>query len=131
MGCLIPGQPMQRMVPNDRATWLEHQMMAGERQLFHGAGGCRFCHEPRQTLLARGPGGLAEFEKTRKPVIEQYQAAAQESMTWFENAREYVQLAPVSLAYSLMTRSGRVDLEELRKRDPAFAALCEDADYVP
>jgi len=33
-------------------------------------------------------GALKSFELTRKPVIEAYQAAAYESMTWFENARQ-------------------------------------------
>jgi anthraniloyl-CoA monooxygenase len=70
--------------------------------------------------------GLQRFQADRKPVIAEYQAAANESMTWFENARDYMHLAPLELAYSLMTRSGRVDVEELRKRDPAFAARCED-----
>lgn len=68
---------------------------------------------------------LAEFEKRRKPIIENYQAAAQDSMTWFENARQYMHLRPLELAYSLMTRSGRVDDEELRKRDPVFMAAVE------
>jgi anthraniloyl-CoA monooxygenase len=63
---------------------------------------------------------LAEFERTRKPIIEDYQAAAYESMVWFENAREYMHLSPIELAYSLMKRSGRVDDEQLRKRDPEF-----------
>jgi anthraniloyl-CoA monooxygenase len=63
---------------------------------------------------------LREFERRRKPVIENYQAAAHDSMTWFEDARDYMQLDPLELAYSLMTRSGRVDLSELRKRDPVF-----------
>jgi anthraniloyl-CoA monooxygenase len=71
--------------------------------------------------------GLQRFQAERKPVIEEYQAAAKESMTWFENARDYMHLRPLQLAYSLMTRSGRVDLEELRKRDAAFAARCEDS----
>src|SRR5712692_3534417 len=31
---------------------------------------------------------LSEFESTRKPVIEDYQAAAYESMVWFENANQ-------------------------------------------
>ena len=69
---------------------------------------------------------LTRFEKARKPVIEDYQAAAYESMLWFENAREYLHLSPIELAYSLMKRSGRVDDEELRKRDPAFLARVED-----
>lgn len=68
---------------------------------------------------------LREFESSRKPVIENYQAAAHDSMTWFENARDYMQLDPLALAYSLMTRSGRVDLSELRKRDPVFIAAWE------
>jgi 2-polyprenyl-6-methoxyphenol hydroxylase-like FAD-dependent oxidoreductase/very-short-patch-repair endonuclease len=63
---------------------------------------------------------LEQFEDVRKPVIEDYQAVAYESMLWFENARSYMHLMPIELAYSLMTRSGRVDEEELRKRDPEF-----------
>ena len=65
---------------------------------------------------------LQRFEAVRKPVIDDYQAAAHESMIWFENARQYMHLRPIELAYTLMTRSGRVDFEELRKRDPAFIA---------
>src|SRR5712692_3302687 len=70
---------------------------------------------------------LQRFEASRKPVIEDYQAAAHESMLWFENARDYMRLSPLELAYVLMTRSGRVDAEELRKRDPAFVAKYEAA----
>jgi 2-polyprenyl-6-methoxyphenol hydroxylase-like FAD-dependent oxidoreductase len=70
-------------------------------------------------------GALGEFERVRKPIIEDYQAAAYESMVWFENARQYMHLPPIELAYSLMKRSGRVDDEELRKRDPEFVARYE------
>ena len=63
---------------------------------------------------------LLRYEKGRQPVIEEYQAAAHESMLWFENAGNYMHLMPIELAYSLMTRSGRVDDAELRKRDPNF-----------
>ena len=66
---------------------------------------------------------LAQFESIRKPVIEDYQAAAYESMVWFENARQYLHLDPIELAYSLMMRSGRVDSEKLRRRDPRFIEL--------
>jgi anthraniloyl-CoA monooxygenase len=66
---------------------------------------------------------LKDFESTRRPVIEEYQAAAYESMTWFENARRYMHLSPIELAYSLMTRSGRVSYDDLKKRDPEFIAL--------
>lgn len=68
---------------------------------------------------------LRRFEAERKPVIEAYQAAAEESMLWFENAKDYMQLAPIELAYVLMTRSGRIDHETLRRRDPNFISLYE------
>ena len=68
---------------------------------------------------------LDEFERTRRPMIEDYQAAAHDSMLWFEHARDYMNLDPIELAYALMTRSGRVDDEALRRRDPAFMAAYE------
>ena len=64
--------------------------------------------------------GLMSFTKKRRPVIEDYQAAAFESMIWFEDAAKYMHLTPVKLAYSLMTRSGRVSYEDLKRRDPEF-----------
>lgn len=70
---------------------------------------------------------LLEFESTRKPYIEEYQAAALESMLWFENLRQYINLSPIELTYSLMMRSGRVDHAELKKRDAAFVASYEAA----
>ncbi|HEX8283430.1 MAG TPA: FAD-dependent monooxygenase [Pyrinomonadaceae bacterium] len=71
---------------------------------------------------------LEEFERERRPVIEEYQQAADESRVWFERAGEhYARLAPLPFAYSLMTRSRRVDMESLRRRDPAFVAAYEEA----
>ena len=69
---------------------------------------------------ANVPEALTQFTKTRRPVIEDYQAAAFESMRWFENAREYIHLSPMELAFVLMTRSGRVSYEDLKSRDPEF-----------
>ena len=74
------------------------------------------------------PRALEGFERTRRPVIEEYQQAADESRVWFERAGEhYARLDPLPFAYSLMTRSRRVDLESLRRRDPAFVAAYEEA----
>ena len=75
---------------------------------------------------------LRRFEEVRKPVIEEYQAAAYESMVWFENARDYMHLTPIELAYILMTRSGKVDRESLRRRDPEFVSAYEEGstDYA-
>lgn len=75
------------------------------------------------TCLTRNnylPKGLEEFTASRRPIIEDYQAAAFESMTWFENARDYMHLSPIQLAFSLMMRSGRVTYEDLLQRDPQF-----------
>jgi anthraniloyl-CoA monooxygenase len=63
---------------------------------------------------------LKDFTATRRPVIEDYQAAAFESMKWFEKAAEYMHLTPMDLAFSVMMRSGRVSYEDLKKRDPEF-----------
>ena len=68
---------------------------------------------------------LAEFERERKPVIEEYQRAAFESLVWFENMKDYTHLAPLPFAYSLMTRSKRITHESLRRRDPAFVDAYE------
>jgi anthraniloyl-CoA monooxygenase len=72
-------------------------------------------------------GALGEFEKVRKPIIEAYQEAAHESLVWFEKAKDYMHLAPLPFAYSLMTRSKRIDYENLKRRDPAFIAAYERA----
>jgi anthraniloyl-CoA monooxygenase len=63
---------------------------------------------------------LTYFAAQRRPVIEEYQAAAFESMIWFENASRYMDLRPLELAFTLMTRSGRVSYEDLKRRDPEF-----------
>ena len=73
------------------------------------------------------PEALTHFTETRRPVILDYQAAAFESMLWFENAARYMHLTPLELAFSLMTRSGRVSYEDLKRRDPAFIRAYESA----
>ena len=68
---------------------------------------------------------LTEFTTKRRPIIEDYQAAAFESMLWFENVAKYMNLSPIELAYSAMTRSGRVSYEDLKRRSPDFVAEYE------
>jgi 2-polyprenyl-6-methoxyphenol hydroxylase-like FAD-dependent oxidoreductase len=63
---------------------------------------------------------LKNFTSTRRPVILDYQAAAFESMIWFENAKKYMHLSPLELAFTLMMRSGRVSYEDLKRSDPEF-----------
>ncbi|MET0646352.1 MAG: FAD-dependent monooxygenase [Pyrinomonadaceae bacterium] len=80
-------------------------------------------------LAAAGdvPAALAAFESARRPVVEEYQRAADESRHWFERAREHVHIEPLPFAYNLMTRSARLDRESLRRRDPDFVAAYEAA----
>ncbi|HEX2031438.1 MAG TPA: FAD-dependent monooxygenase [Actinomycetota bacterium] len=78
--------------------------------------------------LARGferhgddlPAALADYELERKPVVERFQEAADESRSWFERTRRYVHLEPMRFAFYLFTRSGRIDYDNLRLRDPAY-----------
>jgi anthraniloyl-CoA monooxygenase len=70
---------------------------------------------------------LHEFERVRKPIIEEYQEAAFESLIWFENVKDYMSLSPLPFAYKLMTRSKKIDYENLKKRDPQFIAAYEQS----
>ena len=74
----------------------------------------------------KGPRkALAKFEATRKPVVDEYQEAALSSTLWFENAGDKLALDPIPFAYDCMTRSGKIDLDKLRQRDPKFVAQYE------
>ena len=95
---------------------------SGTKLALEDAIALRHCFDRQKAVRA----ALAEFERVRKPVIEEYQAAALESCVWFENVRKYMHLSPLELAYAIMTRSGRVDAEKLRRRDPAFIAAYEE-----
>ena len=79
----------------------------------------------RQTNDAQS--ALARFTETRRPVIEEYQAAAFESMLWFENVKQYLHASPMELAFSVMTRSGKVGYDDLKKRDPEFIRRYEES----
>jgi anthraniloyl-CoA monooxygenase len=68
---------------------------------------------------------LEAFTRARKPVVDTLQDAAFESLVRFEHMEDDMGLDPVAFAYRLMTRSGRIDREKLRKRDPEFVAAYE------
>jgi 2-polyprenyl-6-methoxyphenol hydroxylase-like FAD-dependent oxidoreductase len=68
---------------------------------------------------------LAAYETTRRPILEKLVAGANGSAIWYEHFAEHVQLTPLDLAMSYVTRSGRIDLERLRKLSPGFVARYE------
>ncbi|MBF6614450.1 MAG: FAD-dependent monooxygenase [Chloroflexi bacterium] len=63
---------------------------------------------------------LNEYELERKPVVEVFQRAAQESMTYFETIKRYLGLTPMQFAFQLLTRSGRITYDDLHFRDVRF-----------
>jgi anthraniloyl-CoA monooxygenase len=71
------------------------------------------------------PKMLAEFVQTRQPGSDALQEAAIKSTEWYENLGPKLLLDPISFAYDYVTRSGRVDHAEVRKRDPELAAAYE------
>jgi len=70
-------------------------------------------------------GALIAFEATRRPILEKLVAGANGSARWYEHFAEHMRLAPMDFAMSYITRSGRVDLERLRKLSPKFVERYE------
>ncbi len=63
---------------------------------------------------------LNDFELERRPVVDSLQRAAAESNRYFENTPRYEHFEPMQFVYYLLTRSGRISYDELRRRDPSF-----------
>ncbi|MBO0775289.1 MAG: bifunctional salicylyl-CoA 5-hydroxylase/oxidoreductase, partial [Actinobacteria bacterium] len=68
------------------------------------------------------PAALAAYEAERQPVVASTQRAAQASLEWFENIGCYTGQEPAQFAFNIITRSRRVTHDNLRLRDPEFAA---------
>jgi 2-polyprenyl-6-methoxyphenol hydroxylase-like FAD-dependent oxidoreductase len=69
---------------------------------------------------------FARFQETRLPPMKKIWDAANVSIRWYEEMDKLVStLSPVEFAYSYMTRTGRVNHAEVRKRDPKLAAAYE------
>jgi anthraniloyl-CoA monooxygenase len=71
----------------------------------------------RQTDLA---AALDAYERERRPVVDVFQRAAQESQEYFETLKRFLGLAPLPFAFQLLTRSGRISYDDLRVRDIRF-----------
>ncbi|HEY6700983.1 MAG TPA: FAD-dependent monooxygenase [Pseudolabrys sp.] len=63
---------------------------------------------------------LVAYEAARRPTLEKLVSGANGSATWYEHFAEHMRLAPVDFAMSYITRSGRIDIERLRKLSPRF-----------
>jgi 2-polyprenyl-6-methoxyphenol hydroxylase-like FAD-dependent oxidoreductase len=71
------------------------------------------------------PKALPAYEAVRRPVVEKIVQGANASATWYEDFAVHMELAPRDFAMSYIQRSGRVDLERLRKISPRFVARYE------
>ena len=65
---------------------------------------------------------LAAFESSRRPVAHTIVAAANTSGDWYETFADRMNLPPLDFAFDYITRSGRVDMERLRRLAPRFMA---------
>jgi 2-polyprenyl-6-methoxyphenol hydroxylase-like FAD-dependent oxidoreductase len=71
------------------------------------------------------PAALARYQALRQPPMKKIWDAANVSLRWYEQMGQHMSLDPVEFAYGYMTRTGRVDHGEVRRRDPALAAAYE------
>lgn len=74
---------------------------------------------------ARIGDALERFQSERLPPMKKIWDAAQMSLRWYERMGAMMDLDPDEFAYGYMTRSGRVDHAEMRRRDPRLAAAYE------
>jgi len=65
---------------------------------------------------------LAAFEVARKPIVRKLVTAANTSADWYERFAEHMRLEPWEFAWQYIQRSGRVDVERLRRVSPKFVA---------
>ena len=61
-----------------------------------------------------------KYEEARCLEVLRLQSAARNSVEWFEDVERYLDLDPVQLNYSMLTRSQRISHENLRERDPKW-----------
>jgi anthraniloyl-CoA monooxygenase len=66
-----------------------------------------------------------KYEESRKLEVLRLQSAAKNSVEWFEDVERYLDLDPIQLKYSLLTRSQRISHENLRERDPEWLNQAE------
>src|SRR5260370_21760431 len=134
---LISNRSIWRQFPNVRtARWSSDKYVligdALHTAHFSIGSGTRLAMEDAIALdraLARHPRDVREalqsFEASRRPILEKLVAAADLSARWYERFPEHMSLDPIDLAMSYVMRSGRIDLERLRRLCPRFVARYE------
>jgi 2-polyprenyl-6-methoxyphenol hydroxylase-like FAD-dependent oxidoreductase len=81
-----------------------------------------------RALVAHGDevaAALPAFEAARRPIVEKIVTGAMASAAWYEQFAHYMELGGADFAMSYMMRSGRIDIERLRKLSPRFVERYE------
>lgn len=68
---------------------------------------------------------LAAYQAERQPIAGKIVDAANISAEWYENFASKLTLPPVDFAFDYITRSGRIDMDRLRRMAPVFMARYE------
>jgi 2-polyprenyl-6-methoxyphenol hydroxylase-like FAD-dependent oxidoreductase len=131
---LISNNSIWRQFPKvrNRRWWHGRHVLIGDAlhtAHFSIGSGTRLAMEDAIALdaaLARHPralaDALADYEATRRPVVEKLVAAADASGEWYEQFARHMRLEPIDFAMSYVRRSGRLPLDRLRRISPRFAA---------
>jgi 2-polyprenyl-6-methoxyphenol hydroxylase-like FAD-dependent oxidoreductase len=73
------------------------------------------------------PDALARYQAIRQPVVEKLVEASRVSAAWYAQFPSHMQLSPVELAYSYVTRSSRMDEARLCELSPHFVRRLKEA----
>ncbi|GAA5233111.1 monooxygenase [Verticiella sediminum] len=77
-------------------------------------------------------GALRAYETARKPEKAKLIDASEASYTWYEDIRRWISsYTPHEFVYRFMTRTGRVDLERLKRQFPELVAEFAAAGALP
>jgi 2-polyprenyl-6-methoxyphenol hydroxylase-like FAD-dependent oxidoreductase len=134
---LISNKSMWRRFPriSNRCWWAGNWVLLGDAlhtAHFSVGSGTRMAMEDALALAQALDGhgkdvtaALGVFERARRPRAERLIAAAEASARWYENFATHMQLPLMDFAISYITRSGRIDIEQLRRNSSAFMAEYE------
>jgi len=68
---------------------------------------------------------LDAYQRERAPIARKIVDAANRSATWYESFADKMALAPIDFAFDYLTRSGRMDMDRLRRIAPEFIGRYE------
>ncbi|TPK10128.1 benzoate-CoA ligase family protein [Mesorhizobium sp. B2-5-7] len=68
---------------------------------------------------------LAAYQAERPPIAKKIVNAANTSARWYEDFASKMELPPLDFAFDYMSRSGRMDLDRMRRLAPEFVARYE------